>query len=211
MYIILAFLLGALAGGGYAALRRDPASSGGKPRSLPALLTAAAINGALWALCCLRLGFTADAALGCVLSSVLLAAALTDARTGEIPPLCSLAALILGALRLLCDLSQWQTRLIGLVAVAGPLLLLLLLSKGRAIGGGDVKLLAGCGLFLGWKLILLAFLLACILGSVIHLIRMRFFGAERTLALGPYLAAGVFVCLLWGQSLLDAYLRLFWR
>ena len=210
MYILLAFLLGSVAGGGYAALRRGPASPGGKARSLPALLTAAA-NGALWALCCLRFGVTPDGALCCALSSVLLAAALTDARTGEIPPLCSLAALILGALRLLFDLSLWQTRLLGLVAVAGPLLLLLLLTKGRAIGGGDVKLLAGCGLFLGWKLILLAFLLACILGSVIHLIRMRFFGAERTLALGPYLAAGVFVCLLWGQSLLDAYLRLFWR
>ena len=204
---ILAFLLGTLAGGAYGALR--PAPGAGRPgRTLPALLTGLA-NGALWTLCFLRLGPCWDAALCCALASVLLAAALTDARTGEIPPLCSLAALVLGAARLLFDLSAWPQRLLGLVAVAGPLLLLLLLSKGRAIGGGDVKLLAGCGLFLGWKLIVLAFFLACILGSVIHLVRMRFFGAGRSLALGPYLAAAVFVSMLWGQGLLEAYLGLF--
>ena len=56
---------------------------------------------------------------------------------------------------------------------------------------------------------MLAFLLACLLGSVIHLIRMRFFGAGRSLALGPYLAAGIVLCLLWGDALLNAYLGLF--
>lgn len=209
MYIILAFLLGTLAGGGYAALRRSPAANGGTGRLSRSALLAATANGALWALCLFRFGFTPDAALACALCSVLLIAALVDARTGEIPPLCSLATLLLGALRLLLHLSQWPTQVIGLFAVAGPLLLLLLLSKGRAIGGGDVKLLAGCGLFLGWKLILLAFLLACLLGSVIHLIRMRFFSAGRSLALGPYLAAGIVLCLLWGDALLRAYLGLF--
>lgn len=208
LYIILSFLLGTLAGGAFIALR-SPSAAGGGVHSRPAAAAAALTNGVLWALCVFCLAPVWDAVLCCALSSVLLIAALTDARIGEIPPLCSLSALLLGILRLFLDLSCWQERLIGFAAVSAPLLLLLLLSHGRAVGGGDVKLLAGCGLFLGWKLILAAFLLACILGSLVHLIRMRFFGAGRSLALGPYLSAAVFICALWGNALLNAYLRLF--
>jgi leader peptidase (prepilin peptidase)/N-methyltransferase len=41
----------------------------------------------------------------------------------------------------------------------------LVITDGRGVGGGDVKLMAVCGLFLGWKLVLFAFFLGCLLGS----------------------------------------------
>ena len=50
-----------------------------------------------------------------------------------------------------------------------------------------------CGLILGWKQIILAFLLGCIIGSVIHLIRIRVQGEGHVLAMGPYLSAGIFL------------------
>jgi leader peptidase (prepilin peptidase)/N-methyltransferase len=68
--------------------------------------------------------------------------------------------------------------------------------------------MAACGLFLGWKLVLLAFFLGCAVGSVVHLLRMALFKAGRVLALGPYLAVGVFTSLLWGDALLTWYLGL---
>ena len=74
--------------------------------------------------------------------------------------------------------------------------------------GGDVKLMAGTGLFLGLRLNLLAFFLGCIIGSVIHLWRMKFRGAGRDLAMGPYLAVGVLIALLWGDALWTWYLGL---
>ena len=89
------------------------------------------------------------------------------------------------------------------------LYLLYVLSKGRAIGGGDIKLMAACGLILGWKLIILAFLIGCILGSVIHVIRMKVSDADHVLAMGPYLSLGVFIAMLWGEQFLRWYLGLY--
>ncbi|MDY6351984.1 MAG: prepilin peptidase [Lachnospiraceae bacterium] len=97
------------------------------------------------------------------------------------------------------------THLIGLCAVSGAMLLILLISKGRGIGGGDVKLMAVSGLFLGWKLTILSLFLGCIVGSVIHLIRMKVSGAGKVLAMGPYLALGIGVNALFGSDLIFAY------
>ena len=168
-----------------------------------------AANGALWLLAYLTLNAPWDALLGALLASALLTASVIDARTREIPPSTTIAMAVLGALRLCLDLSAWPDRLLGLLVVGGVLALLFLLSGGSAIGGGDVKLMAACGLFLGLGCALLAFLLACLLGSVIHLARMRLCGAGRDLALGPYLAAGVLIALYWGPALLAWYFSFF--
>ena len=71
-----------------------------------------------------------------------------------------------------------------------------------------VKLMAACGLILGWQRIILAFLLGCICGSVIHLLRMKLSGEGRVLAMGPYLAAGIFLVALFGQQWIGWYLSL---
>ena len=83
-----------------------------------------------------------------------------------------------------------------------------LVSGGSAIGGGDVKLMAACGLILGWKLIILAFVLGCIIGSVVHVIRIKVSGSGRMLAMGPYLSAGIFIAALWGNAWISWYLSL---
>lgn len=166
-------------------------------------------NALLWLLVVGRLGFTAPALLGCLLASALLALSVIDARTREIPPVFPVFILVLGALRLALDLPHWPLYVIGLFAVSLPLYLVALLSGGRALGGGDVKLMAACGLFLGWKNVLLGFFLACFLGSVLHLTLMALKKAGRSLAMGPYLSAGVLLALLWGDALLGWYLSLF--
>jgi leader peptidase (prepilin peptidase)/N-methyltransferase len=82
-------------------------------------------------------------------------------------------------------------------------------SGGRAIGGGDIKLMAAAGLLLGWKQIVLAFVLGCVAGAVIHSIRMRVSHAEHMLAMGPYLSLGILLTILWGDTWINAYLGLF--
>ena len=168
-----------------------------------------AANGVLWVLVYHRFGFTPDTVLACLLVSVLLVASVIDARTREIPPGTTIFVAVLGLLRTLLHPADWLSHLLGLAVVGGVLLLLFFLSGGAAIGGGDVKLMAGTGLFLGLRLNLTAFLLGCVLGSVIHLWRMKFRGAGRDLAMGPYLSAGVAIALLWGDGLWRWYTGLF--
>ncbi|MDE6600584.1 MAG: prepilin peptidase, partial [Lachnospiraceae bacterium] len=103
------------------------------------------------------------------------------------------------------DFSNILTYLTGLFSVSIVLAVLCYATGGRAIGGGDVKLMAACGLLLGWKLIILAFLLGCVLGAVIHVIRMKASGEGRVLAMGPYLSMGVLIAALWGEQMLDWY------
>ena len=66
--------------------------------------------------------------------------------------------------------------------------------------------MAAAGLLLGWKLIILAFVLGCILGSVIHLIRMKVSKEDHVLAMGPYLAIGIMIAALWGNTFIQWYL-----
>ena len=167
-----------------------------------------AANAVLWLLVCARFGLTPDSILGCLFASVLLVASFIDARTREIPPGTTIFIAVLGLLHLLCHLSDWKSALLGLVCVSGVLLLVLLLSGGRGVGGGDIKLMAGTGLYLGFRLNLLAFFLGCVLGAAIHLLRMKLAHAGRDLAFGPYLSAGAVIALLWGDALISWYIGL---
>ena len=144
--------------------------------------------------------------LYCLLFPALLILSVIDFRTYEIPSGINLYILALGVIRLCTDLSSWTQYVAGFGAVSLFLAILYYATKGRAIGGGDVKLMAACGLLIGWKLIIMAFLVGCILGAVIHVIRMKISGVDHVLAMGPYLSAGVVIAVLWGERILQWYL-----
>ena len=166
------------------------------------------INGALWLVTAIRYGFTLETLLYCLFISALLALSVIDFRTFEIPQGFNIFIALLGIVRIATDLSNWQSYLIGALSVGGFLMLLFVLSKGAAIGGGDVKLMAASGLLLGWKLNLLAFILGCVLGSVIHIARMRISGEGRQLAMGPYLSLGLVIAVFAGGPLINWYMSL---
>lgn len=168
-----------------------------------------ALNGILYVIVCFTTDFTADSILFCLMTSALIVLSVIDFRTYEIPFGINIFLFVLGVIRCIYDYRNLATYLIGFFAVSVVLLLIQLLSKGRAIGGGDIKLMAAAGLLLGWKLILLAFVLGCIIGSIIHLMRMKISGEGHELAFGPYLSVGIFISALWGTNLLEAYFHLF--
>lgn len=165
------------------------------------------LNGALYLLVFYVCGVSVESLLYCLAGSALLALSIIDFRTYEIPVGFNYFIGVLGIIRVITDLENWSEYVIGFVAVSAFLYLLYVLSKGRAIGGGDIKLMAACGLLIGWKLIILAFLVGCIVGSVIHVIRMKVSGQDHVLAMGPYLSLGVMIAALWGNAFLTWYLQ----
>lgn len=167
------------------------------------------LNGALYVIVFLANGWNMMSVVYCLLTSALIVLSVIDFRTMEIPNGINLLVFLLGVVALIYDRTNWKEHLIGMVLVSGFLLLIYLVTVGRGIGGGDVKLMAGAGLLLGWKASLVAFLLGCILGSVIHVIRMKVSHAEHRLAMGPYLSMGIWFTALWGQYVVDWYFGLF--
>lgn len=164
------------------------------------------LNGLLYLLIYATYGLSFKTAILCVLASVLIVISVIDFRTYEIPIGCNIFILILGILNVFSDLPHMSKYVIGFFAVSLVLYSIWLLSKGRAIGGGDIKLLAAAGLLLGWQNIILAFLLGCIIGSVIHIIRMKVQNVDRTLAFGPYLSVGVLIAAVYGDKIIKLYL-----
>lgn len=70
--------------------------------------------------------------------------------------------------------------------------------KKEAMGGGDVKLLAMIGAFLGWQYVILTFFVAPVFGAVfgiVELIRTK----DNTIAYGPFLVLGALICLFFGD------------
>ena len=164
-----------------------------------------AVNGVLYVLIFAVNGMNLVSILYCLMASAFLALSVIDFRTYEIPFGFNVFIGVLGLIRIFTDLDNWSEYVIGFFAVSVLLEIILVASKGRAIGGGDVKLMAAAGLLVGWKLIILAFFIGCILGSVIHIIRMKVSHAEHVLAMGPYLSAGVLISALWGTQFINWY------
>ncbi len=168
-----------------------------------------ATNGVLWVVVIAVCGLTVEGILYCLLTSALLVLSVIDFRTFEIPLGINIFIAVLGVVRLVTDLSGWFIYLLGAVLVSGIFYLAYLVTKGRGMGGGDIKLMAAAGLLLGAPKIFLAMLLGCAFGSVIHIIRMRVSGEDHKLALGPYLAAGIFLSAVAGDPVITWYFGLF--
>ena len=166
-----------------------------------------AANGLVWLTIVLINGVNVESLLYCILTSALITLSVIDFRTYEIPLGINIFILAIGLVRLITDYSNWLSYLIGFFSVSVFLTILYYATGGRAIGGGDVKLMAVCGLVLGWKLTVLSFFLGCILGAIIHLIRMKISGESHVLAMGPYLSMGMLIAMLWGNQMINWYFR----
>lgn len=166
------------------------------------------LNGILYVVIVWLHGLTVGSLLYCFLISALIVISIIDFRTYEIPVGLNIFILVLGVIRVATDFSNVWNYVIGFFAVSLVLAILYYASKGTAIGGGDVKLMAVCGLLLGWKPVIFAFFMGCVLGAIIHVLRMKLSGEGRVLAMGPYLSMGVLIAVLWGDALIQWYIGL---
>jgi len=100
----------------------------------------------------------------------------------------------------------------GLIS-GGFFLILVLVSRGKWMGGGDVKLGIFMGLFLGFPQILVALFIAFVAGSLISLFLVAWHKKtfKSQIPFGPFLVLGSFVALFWGVSIINWYLSFLLR
>jgi len=101
--------------------------------------------------------------------------------------------------------------LMGVLVGSGFFLLIFLISRGRWIGFGDVKLGILMGVLLGFPNVLVALFLAFLLGAMIGvaLIIFQKKGLKSQIPFGPFLIVGTFIALFWGQEIINWYLNTF--
>ena len=166
-------------------------------------------TGMVWAGMFYQLGPSWEAARGAVFLTILLGIALTDARTYIIPDEFSVGGTVIGvAAAFLPGGIGWQQALLGAVVglflLWGVAVLGKLAFKKDAMGGGDIKMMALIGAFLGVPGVLLTLFLGALLGSVV-------FGpiswkTGKLVPFGIFLSLGAAVTYVWGADLLEWYM-----
>ncbi|WP_103668547.1 A24 family peptidase [Pseudanabaena sp. BC1403] len=96
--------------------------------------------------------------------------------------------------------------LLDIMRIAGKIFL-----QKEAMGGGDPKLAAMIGMWLGWQNVLLTLLIASAIGTLVGAIAIitKDLGKQQPIPFGPFLALGGAISLFFGKSILSAYLGWF--
>ena len=142
------------------------------------------------------------------LLSALVAVTAIDLEHQLIPDRITLPGVAAGFLAsLVIPGPAWTDSLIGIL-VGGGIFFAIIALSGGGMGGGDMKLAAMVGAFLGWKLTLLTLFLGVFLGGFVAVallvggLRKR----KDPIPFGPFVALGAAVSLFWGEGLLRWYL-----
>ncbi|MCK8487347.1 prepilin peptidase [Paenibacillus sp. MBLB2552] len=173
-------------------------------------LAAALATAALFALMHLKFGASGEWAVGLLLTALAVVCAVTDLTAHIIP---NGAVLGFGAVLLvaapLAGGVPLGSQALGALGGGGLLLLIALLTSGKGMGMGDVKLLTVFGWVVGFPGVLLALFLASAAGAAAGLLQLARGRRTRgqTLAFGPFLAIGTLVVYMYGKEIIHWYLQ----
>jgi leader peptidase (prepilin peptidase)/N-methyltransferase len=180
----------------------------GKPISIIYPLIELATAG-IWAYMVWRHGLALEAFRGAVFGTILLGIAMTDARQYIIPDEFTWGGLVIGLLFSLAGgLPALGTALLGAAVGFGLLWLVGLVGtwalKKDAMGGGDIKMMAMVGAFLGWQGVLLTIFLGALAGSLIF-VPLQLAGQKKLVPFGIFLSIGAVIAYEFGPDILYWY------
>ncbi|WP_074688369.1 prepilin peptidase [Kandleria vitulina] len=141
---------------------------------------------------------------------VLLAITFIDIDTMTIPDELVISVGILAIISIFVSDVTMIDRIIGFFCVSLPMLGICFIKDG-AFGGGDIKLTAVLGFFMGYKLLLVGMFIAIVLAGIwaIFLLVTHNIKLQEHMAFGPFICIGTFISELYGLTILIAYLSLF--
>jgi len=174
-----------------------------------------ALSGALLVALLYKYGLSASLAVYGLFVAALIVVSFIDLDHQIIPDAISLPGIVVGVVCAALGLgSGFTDSLIG-VALGGGLLYAVavgyeLLTGREGMGGGDIKLLAMIGAFLGWRAVLVTLVLGSFTGAALGLALIVARGADARVPIpfGPFLALGSLCALFFGDRLIWWYLHL---
>ena len=170
-------------------------------------------NGLLYVFLYYQYHLSVQTVVFALLTTALLIVSCIDLAHTIIPDAITLPGIVVGL-----GTSLWLTpvglrnALLGVVLGGGLFLLMAILSvvilQREGMGGGDIKLIAMLGAFLGWQAVLVTIFLAAVLGASVGLalILLRRKDRREPLPFGPFLALGALLAMVWGDTILTWYL-----
>ncbi|WP_420849980.1 prepilin peptidase [Oryzomonas japonica] len=149
-----------------------------------------------------------------LLCSALVVITFIDIEHQIIPDEISLPGIVIGFIfSFFLPMQTWLGSLVGILLGGGSLLLVAScyqwLTGKEGMGGGDIKLLAMMGAFLGWKAVPFIIFASSLVGSVVGIAMMLIQKKDSKLAIpfGPYLAFGAVLYIFYGGQLIQWYLH----
>ena len=177
-----------------------------------------ALTGLLFALVLYYFGFSSATLVYWLFVAALVVITFIDLDHQIIPDVISLPGIVIG---FVCSFFipwiSWFDSMLGIFIGGGILLSIAWIyekvAKREGMGGGDIKLLAMLGAFLGWKAMLPVIFIASLVGSLIGVPLMLLQKGDTKLAIpfGPFLAFSATIYLFWGADLVNWYLSLLGR
>jgi leader peptidase (prepilin peptidase)/N-methyltransferase len=169
-------------------------------------------NGLLYVLLYHHYHFSVQGMVLALFATALLIVSCIDIAHTIIPNIITLPGIVVG----ICT-SLWLTpvglgnAVLGVLVGGGLFLLIAVLSvailQREGMGGGDIKLIAMIGAFLGWHAVLVTIFLGAVLGALVGtaLMLVRRQGRKEPVPFGPFLAIGALLAMVWGDIILIGY------
>ncbi len=173
------------------------------------------INGAFYVLIWFKYTEIVPVLIYCLFFSALLVVTVIDLKHYIIPDIISVSGIPVGiAASFFLPQLNWVDSLLG-IAIGGGILYLVAwgyytITKREGMGGGDIKLLAMIGAFLGWQAVPAVIFFSAAAGTIIGIAMMLFSNKGRHYALpyGPFLAGAAVFYLFFGREIMEWYIGL---
>lgn len=145
-----------------------------------------------------------------ILATTLLIVTFIDLDHKIIPDIITLPGIALGILTSFFLTPIGVVNAIVGVCLGGGLFFLVAVLSHGGMGGGDIKLIAMIGAFLGWQAVLVTIFLSALLGALVGicLMLLKKKGRKDPVPFGPFLAVGALMTMLWGTNLIHLYTHL---
>ncbi|GAH20399.1 unnamed protein product [marine sediment metagenome] len=171
------------------------------------------LTGLIYLIIYLVYGLSIQTLIYIILSSALIIIAFIDLNEQIVPDVISLPGIVIGfILSFFIPYISFINSALGVLVGGGIILIIGLggsvIFKKEAMGGGDVKLAAMIGAFLGWRYIIISLFLGFFLGALagIFLIMSKIKSREDVVPFGPFIVLGSFITLFWGEKIISWYI-----